>query len=71
MNNLIIKIMGIAFPQTFLLRNDISTALGTNVDFVPLSIIFSLLQWKYNFFKKKFVEMPHLFYANTSILFVL
>ena len=29
-----------------------------NYDFVPQSIIFSIVQWKYHFFTQKIVEMP-------------
>ena len=34
-----------------------------NYDLLPQSIIFSLVkvQWKYNFFTQKDVEMPHLY----------
>jgi len=42
--------MGMTFLQTFVGKND---------DFVPQSIIFSLVQQKYHYFTQKLVEMPH------------
>ena len=42
MDILIIKIMGMAFPQPFVWRNDISIALKKKYDFLPQSIIYPL-----------------------------
>jgi hypothetical protein len=55
MNILIIKKLGMAFPQPLCEEMIFPLPSGKNENFVPQSIIFPLVQWKYNFFTQKVV----------------